>query len=88
MTSTASILLRNARTFDICYNNHLKACHVASQEEEIYNSLHHYISIPQNVRSTGTDPNTKRWVVTTQPMTMFGECDQLEGMAALILPFW
>ena len=43
----------------VCYNNHLKACHVASHEEEIYNSLHHYISIPQNLRSTRTDNTNK-----------------------------
>jgi len=46
----------------VCHNNHLKACHVASHEEEIYNSLYQYISIPQNVRSTRTDHNTNREV--------------------------
>lgn len=46
----------------VCYNSYLKACHIASHEEEIYNSLHHYISIPQNVRSTRADHNTNKEV--------------------------
>lgn len=46
----------------VCYNNYLKACHIASHKEEIYNSLHHYTSIPQNIRSTRTNHNTSKEV--------------------------
>jgi hypothetical protein len=40
----------------------IPACCVATHKEEIYNSLHHYVSIPQDVKLKRMDYSTNKEV--------------------------